>query len=87
MSLEPPVGAITSIALDHQQHLGDTLDGDCVREGRHHQAGHDGRVRARCRTPRLDVVRGVAAERGARLVEAAHAMRACESAMETDAPA
>ncbi len=24
--LEPPVGAITSIALDHQQHLGDTIE-------------------------------------------------------------
>src|SRR6202023_1585954 len=24
--LEPPVGAITSIALDHQQHLGNTIE-------------------------------------------------------------
>ena len=40
--ISPVAGAITTIDFDHQQHLGDTLERDRVREGRHHQAGHDG---------------------------------------------
>ena len=36
--LTPTITAITTIALDHERHLGHTLEDDRVREGRHRQA-------------------------------------------------
>ena len=36
----PTITAITSIAFDHERHLGATLVADCLREGRHCQARH-----------------------------------------------
>ena len=48
------VAAITNVALDHMEYLGDTIHGHRPREGRHHQArrpGRHGRRRAtRCRS-------------------------------------
>ena len=45
----PLAGAITNIALDHQQYLGDDARRDCLREGRHRQARHAAGLR---RAPR-----------------------------------
>ena len=50
--MAPIAGAITSIGFDHQQHLGRHPRGDRLREGRHHQARHDGGASARCRARR-----------------------------------
>ena len=41
--ITPVAGAITTIGFDHQQHLGYDAGRDRLREGRHHQARHDGR--------------------------------------------
>jgi dihydrofolate synthase/folylpolyglutamate synthase len=66
--LEPPIGAITSIALDHQQHLGDTIEQIAFEKAGIIKAGMilvsgalpDGAAR---------IIRRVAQERGARVVE------------------
>ena len=63
--------AITSIAFDHQQYLGDDAARDRAREGRHHQAGRAGRRRTRragARRHRASIERTVARDaRRARL--------------------
>lgn len=72
--LDPPVGAITSIALDHQQHLGNTVDQIAFEK-----AGiiKPGMVVVSGALPHeaSAVVRRVAQERGARLVEATDGVR------------
>jgi len=78
--LEPPVGAITSIALDHEQHLGGTLDRIAFEKAGIIKPGMTV-VCGALPDPAMDVVRGIAAQRGARLIEAAHAARV-ESSME-----
>jgi dihydrofolate synthase/folylpolyglutamate synthase len=66
--LEPPVGAITSIALDHEQHLGDTIEriafekAGIIKPGMLLVSGALPDAAAR-------VIRQVARERGARVVE------------------
>ena len=65
--ITPSAGAITTIGFDHQQHLGDTLAADRVREGRHHQAGRCRSSSARCRRGARGRRQRVAAERGATL--------------------
>ena len=72
--LEPPVGAITSIALDHEQHLGGTLGNIAFEKAGIIKAGMTV-VCGALPDAAMNVVRTIAAERGARLVEAAH--RAC----------
>jgi dihydrofolate synthase/folylpolyglutamate synthase len=68
--LMPPVGVITSIGIDHQQHLGDTLaaiafeKAGIIKEGMTVVSGVLPEEAA-------DVVRRTAAERGARLIGAA----------------
>jgi dihydrofolate synthase/folylpolyglutamate synthase len=72
--LEPPVGAITSIALDHEQHLGHTVDRIAFEKAGIIKPG----MTVVCGTlpdAAMDVVRRVAAERGARLVEAGQVSR------------
>ena len=72
--LEPPVGAITSIALDHEQHLGPTIDRIAFEKAGIVKPG----MTVVCGTlpdAAMDVIRGIAAERGAQLVEAAQAAR------------
>jgi len=78
--LEPPVGAITSIALDHEQHLGHTVDRIAFEKAGIIKPGMTV-VCGALPDAAMDVVRGVAAERGARLVEAAQAARV-QSTME-----
>jgi dihydrofolate synthase/folylpolyglutamate synthase len=66
--LEPPIGAITSIALDHQQHLGDTIEqiafekAGIIKPGMTVVSGELPPDAAR-------VIRRIAHERGATLVE------------------
>ena len=43
--LTPTITAITSIAFDHERHLGHTLSDDRLRKGRHRQAGRAARDR------------------------------------------
>ncbi len=68
--LAPPIGAITSIALDHQQHLGDTLEQIAFEK-----AGiiKPGMILVAGALPgaALHVIGRIAQERGAQLVEAA----------------
>ena len=67
--LEPPVGAITSIAFDHQQHLGHTLAEIAAEKAgiiKHGMTIVCGALPAVA----LDVMKHVATERGATLVEA-----------------
>jgi dihydrofolate synthase/folylpolyglutamate synthase len=78
--LEPPAGAITSIALDHQQHLGRTLDQIAFEKAGIIKPGMT-IVSGALPDAALEVVRRVAAERGAHLVEATHHARV-ESGME-----
>jgi len=78
--LEPPVGAITSIALDHEQHLGHTVDRIAFEKAGIIKPGMTV-VCGALPDAAMDVVRGVAAERGARLLEAAQAARV-QSTME-----
>ena len=66
----PPVGAITSIGLDHQQHLGDTLEAIAFEKAGIIKPGMTV-VAGRMPNEALEVIRRVAAERAALLVEAA----------------
>ena len=79
--LTPVAGAITTIGFDHQQHLGDTLERDRVREGRHHQAGHDRRRRRAAAEARRRRSRRSRASAARALVEAARGRRACDAEM------
>jgi dihydrofolate synthase/folylpolyglutamate synthase len=72
--VEPPAGAITSIALDHEQHLGHTLDRIAFEKAGIIKPGMT-IVCGALPEAAMGVVRTVAAERGARLVEAAAATR------------
>ena len=68
--LEPPVGAITSIALDHEEHLGHALEQIAFEKAGIIKPG----MTIVCGTlpaVAMEVVKGVAADRGARVVEAA----------------
>lgn len=72
--LEPPVGAVTSIALDHEQHLGHTIDRIAFEKAGIVKPG----MTLVCGTlpeAAMDVMRSVARERGARLVETGRASR------------
>jgi dihydrofolate synthase/folylpolyglutamate synthase len=72
--LTPPIGAITSIAMDHQQHLGDTIEQIAFEK-----AGiiKPGMILVAGALPEaaLRVIGRIAAERGAQLVEAAAGVR------------
>jgi dihydrofolate synthase / folylpolyglutamate synthase len=72
--VDPPAGAITSIALDHEQHLGHTLDRIAFEKAGIIKPGMT-IVCGALPEAAMGVVRTVAAERGARLVEAAAATR------------
>jgi len=72
--LEPPVGAITSIGLDHEQHLGRTLEAIAFEKAGIIKPGMT-IVSGALPEPALQVVRRVAAERGARLIEGAQHVR------------
>jgi dihydrofolate synthase/folylpolyglutamate synthase len=78
--LEPPVGAITSIALDHEQHLGRTLEQIAFEKGGIIKPGMT-IVSGALPEGAMQTVRRIAAERDARLVDAADVMRV-RSAME-----
>jgi dihydrofolate synthase/folylpolyglutamate synthase len=67
--LEPPVGAITSIGLDHQEFLGDTLDAIAFEKAGIIKPGMTVVLGALPIEAR-HIVSGVAAECGARLVDA-----------------
>lgn len=77
--LEPPVGAITSIALDHQQYLGDTLDRIAFEKAGIIKPGMV-IVSGTLPSDALLVIRRIALERGARLVESERGVH-IESAM------
>src|SRR4030095_9527323 len=72
--LVPPVGAITSIAFDHQQHLGHTLAEIASEKAGIIKASMPV-VCGSLPTVALDVMKRVAAERGATLVEPARDAR------------
>ncbi|HYS24738.1 MAG TPA: Mur ligase family protein [Vicinamibacterales bacterium] len=78
--LEPPVGAITSIALDHEEHLGHTIDRIAFEKAGIVKPGMT-IVCGALPDMALDVIRRIATERGARLVEAAKAAQV-QSTME-----
>ena len=67
--LAPPVGAITSIALDHEQHLGRTLEQIAFEKAGIIKPGMT-IVSGALPASAMEVVRTIAAERGASLVEA-----------------
>ncbi len=72
--LEPPVGAVTSIALDHEQHLGRTLEQIAFEKAGIIKPGMT-IVTGTLPDAAMQVVRTVALQRGARLVEAARHAR------------
>ncbi|PYR82397.1 MAG: bifunctional folylpolyglutamate synthase/dihydrofolate synthase [Acidobacteria bacterium] len=72
--LEPPVGAITSIALDHEQHLGRTLEQIAFEKAGIIKPGMT-IVGGALPDAAMQVVREVALQRGARLVDAAQDAR------------
>ena len=73
--LEPPVGAITSIAFDHEQHLGRTLEQIAFEKAGIIKPGMTV-ISGALPDPAMLVVRRIAAERGATLVEASQRVRA-----------
>lgn len=76
----PVAGAITTIGMDHQQHLGSTLEAiarekaGIIKPGMAVVAGD-------LPSEAMAVIRGLAAERGAELIEAAHGVQV-DAAME-----
>ena len=72
--LTPPVGAITSIALDHQQHLGDTIEQIAFEKAGIIKPGMMV-VTGALPEAALRVVWRIAQERGAQLVDAAAGVR------------
>jgi len=72
--LEPPVGTITSIAFDHEQHLGRTLEQIAFEKAGIIKPGMTIVTGALPETA-MRVVRRIAAERGANLVDAAQRAR------------
>jgi dihydrofolate synthase/folylpolyglutamate synthase len=68
--LEPPIGAITSIAFDHEQHLGRTLEQIAFEKAGIIKPGMTV-VSGALPEAAMHVLRGIASERGAHLVEAA----------------
>ena len=66
--LEPPIGAITSIALDHQQHLGGTIEQIAFEKAGIIKPGMI-LVSGALPDDAARVIRRIAQERGARLVE------------------
>jgi dihydrofolate synthase/folylpolyglutamate synthase len=72
--IAPIAGAITTIDFDHQQHLGHSLDAIAFEKAGIIKSGMTV-VAGGLPTEATAVVRRVAAERGARLVEAAHDTR------------
>jgi dihydrofolate synthase/folylpolyglutamate synthase len=72
--LEPPVGTITSIGFDHEQHLGRTLEQIAFEKAGIIKPGMT-IVSGALPEAAMHVVRGIAAERGASLVEAAQRAR------------
>jgi dihydrofolate synthase/folylpolyglutamate synthase len=72
--LEPPVGTITSIAFDHEQHLGRTLQQIAFEKAGIIKPGMT-IVSGALPEEAMHVVRAIAAERGASLVEAAQRAR------------
>jgi dihydrofolate synthase/folylpolyglutamate synthase len=72
--LTPPVGAITSIALDHQQHLGNTIEQIAFEKAGIIKPGMT-LVTGALPEAALRVVGRIAQERGAQLVEAAAGVR------------
>jgi len=72
--LDPRVGAITSIAFDHEQHLGRTLDRIAFEKAGIIKPGMT-IVSGALPEAAIKVVRAIASQRQARLVEAAHTAR------------
>jgi len=72
--LAPPIGVITSIGLDHQQYLGDTLDAIAFEKAGIVKAGMT-IVTGSLPPPAMSTIRRVANERGAHLLEAADDVR------------
>ena len=68
--LTPPVGVITSIGLDHQQYLGETIEAIAFEKAGIVKAGMT-IVTGSVPVPAINTIRLAAATRGARLVEAA----------------
>jgi dihydrofolate synthase/folylpolyglutamate synthase len=68
--LQPPIGAITSIALDHEQHLGRTLEQIAFEKAGIIKPGMT-IVSAALPEAAMHVVRGIALEREAHLIEPA----------------
>jgi dihydrofolate synthase/folylpolyglutamate synthase len=68
--LTPPVGVITSIGLDHQEYLGDTLDAIAFEKAGIVKPGMT-LVTGALPAAAIETIRHIASERGARLVEAA----------------
>ncbi len=67
--LAPPVGVITSIGLDHQQYLGETLEAIAFEKAGIIKAGMT-IITGSLPAPAMSTVRRVVEERGARLIEA-----------------
>ena len=67
--LEPPVGAITSLAIDHEEHLGHALEQIAFEKAGIIKPGMT-IVCGALPDVAMEVVKGVAADRGARIVEA-----------------
>lgn len=72
--LTPPVGVITSIGLDHQQYLGETIEAIAFEKAGIVKAGMT-IVTGALPTPAMKAIRHAATERGARLIEAADDVR------------
>ena len=72
--IAPPVGAITSIALDHEQHLGYSLDGIAFEKAGIIKRGMTV-VCGALPDEAMRVTRDVAAQRGARLIETSQSAR------------
>ena len=90
--LTPPVGVITSIGLDHQQYLGDTIEAIAFEKAGIVKAGMT-IVTGALPVPAIDTIRQAAATRGARLVEAdddarvEHVMRDGRAVLTIETPA
>ena len=72
--LAPPVGVITSIGLDHQQYLGDTLEAIAFEKAGIIKSGMT-IVTGALPAPATSTIRRLAKERGARLIEASDDVR------------
>lgn len=72
--LAPPVGVITSIGLDHQQYLGDTLEAIAFEKAGIIKTGMT-MITGALPVPAMTTIRRVANDRGARVIEASDGVR------------